>query len=55
MFTIKIIQFVSFRIIFLKIIMKLDNHNKLTDALGDDHIETSADNPTAIKTRFAFM
>ena len=25
--------------------MKLDNHNKLTDALGDDHIATSADNP----------
>ena len=45
MFTIKIIQFVSLRIIFLKIIMKLDNHNKLTDALGDDHIATSADNP----------
>jgi len=45
LFTIKIIQFVSLRIIFLKIIMKLDNHNKLTDALGDDHIATSADNP----------
>jgi len=25
--------------------MKLENHNKLTDALGDDHIATSAENP----------
>ena len=29
----------------LKITMKLENHNKLTDALGDDHIATSAENP----------
>ncbi|MDA7549958.1 GTP cyclohydrolase I FolE [Flavobacteriaceae bacterium] len=25
--------------------MKLENHNKLTDALGDDHIATSVENP----------
>ena len=25
--------------------MKLENHNKLTDALGDDHIATSLENP----------
>ena len=45
MLIIRIIAICIFANYILKIIMNLENHNKLTDALGDDHIATSAENP----------
>lgn len=45
MLIIRIFAICIFANYILKITMKLENHNKLTDALGDDHIATSAENP----------
>lgn len=44
-FKIAIIEFVSLQIVFQKILMNLENHSKVIEELGDEHIGTSSDTP----------